>query len=129
MSVGIYMTNFLFLLNNWYYLANVSGSGAGSVNTNYTDNPEKVESYVDSTMMAALKDIYDIFKIAIPVLIFVLSTVDFIIAIAGKEEQMKKASNKLIKRLIFGVLFFVIPLILDMIFALTKIGSTGNIAG
>lgn len=117
MNISIYMTNILFSSNNWFYF----------FIENYTDNPENVNTYIKGDMKTVLKDVYNIAKIAVPVLIFVLSTIDFVIAVAGNEEQMKKASNKLMKRLIFGVLFFVIPLLLDILFALTKFGSTGGI--
>ena len=66
---------------------------------------------------------FNIMRIAVPILIVVLSTVDFVIAIASDEEKMKKATNKFIKRLVFGALFYLIPAILDLLFSLT--GSDG----
>lgn len=126
MNIGIHMTNFLFLFNNWFYYLDNPGQGAynNTVSPIVTDNPEKTSNFISAGLKTQLQHLYDIMKIAVPVLIFVLSIVDFIVAIAGNEEQMKKATNKLIKRLIVGLLFFVIPIILDMLFELTVIGGT-----
>jgi len=73
-----------------------------------------------------IQEAYAIMRVAVPILIVVLSTIDFLIAIAKDEEQMKVATNKFIKRLVLGVLFFLIPLILDMIFAMTGPGGIGQ---
>lgn len=55
-------------------------------------------------------------RVIVPILIIVFGSIDFAKAvIAGKEEDMKKAQRTFIKRLIIGVAFFFIPLIIDLL--------------
>lgn len=60
-------------------------------------------------------------KYLVPALIIILSILDFIKAIgADKDEEMKKAQQKFIKRLVIAVLIFIVPFIIE--FALDKMG-------
>jgi len=70
---------------------------------------------IDGALRAAIQMFFNIFQIIVPVLILVLSAVDFLVAIAGNEENMKKAGSKLTKRLLLAVLFFLIPSVLDLL--------------
>ena len=66
-----------------------------------------------------LNGIFNVAKIVIPILIIVMSTYDFIRAITGKVEgDTKKAFQKFLKRLVFAVLFFFLPNILDFFLGL-----------
>lgn len=61
-----------------------------------------------------LKQIYDLLKFAIPIIILGYAIVDFLKALAAQDAaEVKKAANKLVKRLIIGVLIFVLPTILE----------------
>lgn len=67
-------------------------------------------------------------KYIIPVVLIVLGILDFIRAITkDKEEEMKKAQDKFIKRLIAAALIFIIPFILG--FVLDKMGFGDYIDG
>ena len=73
---------------------------------------------------AILQEVWNFMRFAVPIIIVLMSTIDFVVAIAKGEEEMKKAQKKLFQRLIFGVLLYVIPVLLDLIFSWTPIGST-----
>lgn len=94
-----------------------------------TINPEKVDSYVtkETDLWNILQEAWDIIKIAIPVIIIVLSAIDFLVAIAKEEEDMKKAQTRLIKRLVVGIAIFIIPVILEFFFSWTRIGGLNGI--
>ncbi len=72
--------------------------------------------------------ILDIIMIAVPILVVVLVTVDFVRAVvAGKEEDMKKAQGTAIKRIVIGVVIFFIPVLVNVI--LKIIGITSGTCG
>lgn len=61
-------------------------------------------------------------RIIVPILIIVLGTLDLARAvIAAKEDDMKKAQAKFVKRVILGVAFFFIPLFVNIIMDLADI--------
>lgn len=67
-------------------------------------------------------------KYLVPALIIILSILDFIKAIgADKDEEMKKAQQKFMKRLVIAVLIFIIPFILE--FVLDKMGFVAEGCG
>lgn len=67
-------------------------------------------------------------KYLIPAIIIILSILDFIKAIgADKDEEMKKAQQKFMKRLVIAVLIFIIPFILE--FVLDKMGFVAEGCG
>ena len=65
----------------------------------------------------ALKGIYTLIKIAAPVLVIVLSTMEYIKAIAASNaDDVKKTHSRTIKRIIVGLLVFFLPNLLDLLF-------------
>lgn len=63
-----------------------------------------------------LQSIFNVIKIAAPILILVLSIIDFVRAtIQQDKDEMKVAFNKLIKRLILAVILFLLPIILGIV--------------
>lgn len=67
-------------------------------------------------------------KYIIPVVVIILGILDFIKATAGdKDDEMKKAQGRFIKRLISAALIFVIPVIIQ--FILEKMGFAANGCG
>ncbi len=65
---------------------------------------------------AFLKKLYNLMKFAVPILIIALAIIDFLKATASQDQaEIKKAANKLVKRLVIGTLIFVIPTILEFI--------------
>ncbi len=70
-----------------------------------------------------LKEILDLVKFVVPVLIIGLSIIDYMKAlVAQKPEEIKKATQRLVKRIIIGVLIFVLPTILEFVLDLASIG-------
>ena len=55
-------------------------------------------------------------KIAVPIILIIFGTIDFAQAIfSGKEDNMKKAQAKFIKRIAIAIVIFIIPLILGLL--------------
>lgn len=66
---------------------------------------------------------FNLCKIIVPIVVVVFSIYDFIKAMAGKVEgDIKKAFQKLVKRIVFAVIFFFIPDLLDYILGLVDPG-------
>jgi len=73
------------------------------------------DGIITTELSETIQMFFNIFKIIVPILILVLSAVDFIVAIAGSDDKkMKEASGKLVKRLLLAALFFLLPEILNM---------------
>lgn len=69
-----------------------------------------------NTIVGIIKNIYGYFKWIIPTLIVILSMLDFFKVVGtGKDDDFKKAQNNLIKRIILGIVFFLIPTLISMI--------------
>jgi len=70
-----------------------------------------------NTLGQALQDVFSLIKFAAPILVIVLSTMDYIKAITSHDaEDLKKANGKFVKRLVIGILIFLLPYLLDFIF-------------
>jgi len=68
-----------------------------------------------------------ILKIAIPIIIVILATIDLGKAVmAGEEKGIKEAQNMLIKRLIYGVAIFFVVTIVQVVFGLVNSNATNN---
>lgn len=78
------------------------------------DNPNSIRYLVDEILQYP--------KIIVPILVIIFGMLDFAKAvIVGKEDEMKKAQNTFIKRLVIGVAFFFIPIFVDVIMDLADI--------
>lgn len=73
-----------------------------------------------------LQNIFNFMKIIIPLLVIGLSTYDFIKAVTSKEEKgVKRAFQIFLKRMIYAVIFFFLPVLLNLL--LTMLGREGII--
>ena len=117
--------------------ADSSGDGSESGSVNIDDLKEDIDSYnndddcnsllgsVENEESVAwlLQQILNYIKVLGPVLVVVLSSLDFAKAIiASDDENMKKAERKLIVRLILAIALFLIPVLVSVlldIFGLT----------
>ena len=62
-----------------------------------------------------------IFKIIIPIIIIIFGSVDFFRAVVGaKDDEIKKAGRILLFRVLAGVIIFLIPTIVSVIFNLVS---------
>lgn len=69
-----------------------------------------------------LMEAYKLIKFAVPILIIAFAIVDFVKAMASQDEaEVKKSANKLVKRLVIGVLIFVLPTIIEYVLSLAGI--------
>lgn len=68
------------------------------------------EELISATMIAKLNEYMTILRIAVPIIIIILGTIDFASAVlAADDDKMKKAQSRFVKRLIIGLLIFFIP--------------------
>ena len=72
-----------------------------------------------------LNNIFNFLKIILPLLVIGLSSFDFIKAIAGKDNKdVKKAFNRLLKRLALAIVFFFLPMLIELLLKMFFIDST-----
>lgn len=77
------------------------------------------------TLTGMVQDALDLMKIAGPILVIVMTIIDLIKAVAsGGKDDLSKLGTKTLKRLIYAVLLFVIPSLLDWLFSLFSIYGT-----
>ena len=73
-----------------------------------------------------LQNLFNFIKIIVPLLVIGLSIYDFIKAITGKDaKDLKKASQKLLKRFIYAIILFFLPVLLN--FLLDLIGANSGV--
>lgn len=86
-----------------------------------------VEPCSDTTMlqvMGIVKFIMRVICIVVPVILIVLGTIDLFKAVtAGKEDEIKKKQKALITRLIAGILVFLVPTIVTVLFNLIGVSD------
>ena len=75
--------------------------------------------------LAIVRLVMNVICIAVPIVMIVLGTIDLFKAVtAGKDEDIKKKQQTLIKRIIAGVLVFLVPTIVSLLMSL--LGAGGN---
>ena len=85
--------------------------GCGAIFVDQDGNLNELGEFVN--------DLFAIIKIAAPVLVIILSTVDYVNAIAtASADDLKKANKRTIKRAIAGLVIFFLPFLLDIVFEL-----------
>jgi len=88
-----------------------------------------LESFCDKTagVWALIGKIINIIRIAIPVIIVLLGTIDLGKAVIGGDEKtIKEAQGTLIKRIIYGVAIFFVFVIVQAIFGLVAEKAVSN---
>lgn len=74
---------------------------------------------IPSLIPSVLSVLYNIIQIAIPIILVILGSIDFMKSVsAGKEDEMKKGQQLFIKRLISAVLVFLVFLIVKLVISL-----------
>lgn len=75
-----------------------------------------------------LSRIYNILKLAVPVIIVAMGFKDFIQGMSsGKDDALKKAGTNFIKRLVVGAVFVMLPILIKMILTFAFGGSFSDI--
>lgn len=74
------------------------------------------------------KEVYTFLRFTIPILVIVLSVIDFLkVTINGDEKVYAEAWNKFIKRLIIGVVILLVPVLIKLLLDISGITNTyGN---
>ena len=73
-----------------------------------------------------MQNVFDFAKVLIPLLVIGLSSYDFIKAVTSKEaKDIKKAFNILVKRFIYAIIFFFLPVFLN--FLLEMVGTNSKV--
>ena len=93
-----------------------------NMNVSYAERSyaeKKCEGVLSGEFTEFLKDAFGLMKIAGPILVIIMTTIDLIKAVAsGGKDDLPKLGAKTVKRLIYAVLLFVIPSLLDWVFKL-----------
>lgn len=99
-----------------------------SYDINKIEGTKAGECGFSDRLIAFIVNILKWIKYLVPALIIILSIIDFMKAIgADKDDEMKKAQQKFMKRLIIAALIFIVPFILE--FVITKMGFNYNSCG
>jgi len=110
--------------------ARPQGSGGSSGNTDSMTviTPSKTScTDLFEGVSDILQEIFDAFKIVVPILVIGLSSVDFAKAIfGGNDDENKKAQGKFAKRLILAFIFFLLPTLLEFIMAIMNAAYNGS---
>lgn len=73
-------------------------------------------NYTEGTTGYLMQEIFNYMKIAAIVSVFVFSVVDYAKALVQQDDQaFKKANSGTVKRIIYGVVFFLLPIIVNLI--------------
>lgn len=71
-----------------------------------------------------LQNVFNLVKIIVPLLVLGLSTVDFIKAVTAKDEKdTKKAFMTLLKRIVYAIILFILPMLINLLLDLFDTGS------
>lgn len=104
--------------------AETGNSNSNNTNNNNSNNTTDNSIICSGELGEFIKQIFHIVKFAVPILIIGLGIVDFIKAMtAQSQDEIKKASTKLVKRLIIGICIFVLPTIIDFLLKIAEINS------
>lgn len=89
---------------------------------------KKCEGVLSGEFTEFLQNAFDLIKIAGPILVIIMTTMDLINAVAsGGKDDLPKLGTKTVKRLIYAVLLFFIPSLLEWLFKLFSIYGTCGI--
>lgn len=70
-------------------------------------------------VMAVVKLLMNIICIIVPIVLIILGSIDLFKAVtAGKDEEIKKKQQTLIKRIIAGIIVFLVPTIVSLLTSL-----------
>ena len=85
---------------------------------------------ISDDVVKVLNDYMNVLRVLIPIILFVLGTVDFAKAtFASKDDDMKKAQQAFFKRIIICVIIFFIPTFVNLVIKLFNIIWGANIEG
>lgn len=93
-----------------------------NMNVSYAETDDGVklcQGILGEDLTALLKDALRLIQIAGPILVIIMTIIDLIKATAtGGKDDLSKVGKKTVKRLIYAVLLFLIPTILNWVFSI-----------
>ena len=93
-----------------------------NMNVSYAETDDGVklcQGILGEDLTALLKDALRLIQIAGPILVIIMTIIDLIKATAtGGKDDLSKVRKKTVKRLIYAVLLFLIPTILNWVFSI-----------
>ena len=105
-----------FITNNFNLLISIFPQECNILNSGANDKGE--------TLVDLLNEIYLVVEIATPILVVLLCTIDMVKAVIAQDDgEMKKAQTRSIKRIVVGLVIFLVPTVLD---ALLKLAGLVN---
>lgn len=89
------------------------------------DNVKDCSDLFTPELLSLINEILGVTKIAVPIIVIAFGIIDFAQAVfSDKDDALKKAQSKFIKRLLLAVVFFLLPFIVN--FLLTSINGIIN---
>ena len=127
---------FLLLLFSFSFIGNVSALSVSNgenvcVLSNVTYKLDKINEkcseVFDKEILDFLQQIFNIFKFIAPLLCLALSMMDFVKAVAGQDKDaLSKATKTTGKRIIYAIVLFFIPDLINFLFELLGwVGTCG----
>lgn len=105
----------------------ISSSGDATVNSNGLDCESMLGNPKDNVKKPPafyLQTIFDLMKYAAIIILIVFSVMDFMGAVTSQDDNaIKKATSKLMIRIVLCIVLFVFPIILELIFQLIDVYS------
>lgn len=99
---------------NIFGRVNLDSSDEYGCNTLFFD-----DSGEETQLKEFLDDLFSFIRICTPVVVIILSTIEYVQALINKDDnRMKKANQKTIKRLAIGIVIFLLPSFLNLLFHL-----------
>lgn len=128
-SNRVYITEAEFennIQSNVAALVNSSGTTYSANGITTSTEVGSCNDLFDASIIEIINDILKYPRYIVPALVLVLGTVDFFKAVvAQKEDEMKKAQMTFIKRVIIGVMVFLVPVFINAIIWLANLAWKG----
>ncbi len=111
----------LFLVFGMFFIQNIE---VKALDTSYgieyrLDNNDDCGGLFDKEVIDFLQQIFNVMKYAAPILCLVLSIFDFVKAVASqKDDALQKAAKTTGKRIVFAIILFFIPDLINFLFNL-----------
>lgn len=101
-----------------------SAISSDSEDNNQTDTTCGFLGSKDSQTVTIFRKVYKYLKVLIPVLIILLGFVDFIkVVVTGKDDDMKKAIDRFVKRIIVAIIFVLVPVLVQFFINISGLAS------
>ncbi len=116
---------FLFFIGTFFIL-NISNVNAASV-VYLLEGAADCEAIIDAEVWEFLQQVFNVIKYAGPLLCLILSTSDFVKAAASQDKDaLVKAAKTTGKRVVYALILFFIPTLINFLFPLLGwVGTCG----